>query len=98
MYVTQGAAGLLFWNELDGVISVPGFAPSIIDRVGAGDVLLTTISSLRANGVPIDISSFYGNIAGAIAVGSIGNSFSISKSMLLANAGEILAQVEKFYR
>ena len=94
MYVTQGAAGLLYWNECDGVVLVPGFAPSIVDRVGAGDVLLTTISSLRANGVPIDIASFFGNIAGGIAVGSIGNSFSVSKSILLAAAKEILTQVE----
>lgn len=94
MFVTQGAAGLLFWNESDGVMSVPGFAPSIVDRVGAGDVLLTTVSALRANGVPIDIACFYGNISGGIAVGSIGNSFSISKSILLSNAIEILDRVD----
>lgn len=93
MYVTQGAAGLLYWNKIEGIVSVPGFAPSIIDRVGAGDALLTTIACLRANGVPSDISSFFGNISGGMALGSIGNSFSISKSLLESNAQLILEKV-----
>jgi hypothetical protein len=90
MYVTQGSAGLLYWTSETGVNRAPGFAPAIVDRVGAGDALLSTVSSLRANSVPLEISCFFGNIAGAIAVGSMGNSFSVSKTSLLELAEEIL--------
>jgi sugar/nucleoside kinase (ribokinase family) len=90
MYVTQGSAGLLYWTLETGVHRAPGFAPAIIDRVGAGDALLSTVSALRANNIPIEISCLYGNIAGAIAVGSMGNSFSVSKTSLIELAEEIL--------
>ena len=93
LYVTQGSAGILSWNQEQKVFSIPGFAPAIVDRVGAGDALLSTISILRANDVPVDISCFYGNIAGAIMVGSVGNSTTISNSSLKANANSIISSL-----
>lgn len=95
LYVTQGAAGILYWTSTEGVKRAPGFSPTIVDRVGAGDALLSTISTLRANNVPIDIASFYGNIAGAVIVSLLGNSTSISKAMLLSEAEAILRSVGK---
>jgi bifunctional ADP-heptose synthase (sugar kinase/adenylyltransferase) len=93
LYVTQGAAGILYWNSREGVKRAPGFSPTIVDRVGAGDALLSTISALRANNVPIEIASFYGNIAGALMVSLLGNATSISKAMLLSEAEAILRSV-----
>ena len=93
LYVTQGAAGILYWTSREGVKRAPGFSPTIVDRVGAGDALLSTISALRANNVPIEIASFYGNIAGALMVSLLGNATSISKAMLLSEAEAILRSV-----
>ena len=95
IFVTQGAAGLMYWMPDTGVRVAPGFAPAIVDRVGAGDALLATISLLRINGIHCDIASFYGNIAGALMVGVMGNSISISIDLLRDNAMRILNAVSK---
>jgi len=93
IYVTNGAAGIIAYSHEMGSFSMPAFAATIIDRVGAGDATLAVISALRSASVPIEMSLFYGNIAGALLVSSIGNEFSISKDYLLGKAEEILRKV-----
>ena len=41
-----------------------------------------------------EIAAFYGNIAGALLVSTIGNSVSISSDMLYREASEILRKVD----
>ena len=64
LYVTNGSSGIISWSKDLGIITSPTFAPTIIDRTGAGDALLAAVSSLRMNNVPIEIATFFGNIAG----------------------------------
>jgi hypothetical protein len=90
IFVTQGAAGLMYWTKNFGIETAPGFAPFVVDRVGAGDALLATISALRINEVPIDIAAFYGNIAGAHLVSTMGNSIYVSRSLLRETARKII--------
>jgi len=73
LYVTNGSAGITSWSKEKGIVVSPTFAPTILDRTGAGDAVLAAISSLRMNNVPIEIALFFGNIAGAIMVGVMGN-------------------------
>jgi hypothetical protein len=90
IFVTQGAAGLMYWTKDLGIETAPGFAPFVIDRVGAGDALLSTVSALRINQIPIDIAAFYGNIAGAHLVSTMGNSINVSRFLLKETAREII--------
>ena len=92
-YVTNGSRGIICWSALDGQFVAPAFAPTIVDRTGAGDATLAVISAMRAAGIPREIAAFYGNIAGALLVGTIGNEVSITSQMLLSEATKILRKV-----
>jgi len=92
-YVTNGSRGIICWSALDGQFVAPAFAPTVVDRTGAGDATLAVISAMRAAGIPREIAAFYGNIAGALLVGTIGNEVSITSDMLLIEATKILRKV-----
>lgn len=93
LYVTNGSKGIIAYSVKQGLQITPAFAPTIVDRVGAGDATLAVISALRAVGVPIEIASFYGNIAGALLVSTIGNEVSITKHLLRQEAKSIIRKV-----
>jgi bifunctional ADP-heptose synthase (sugar kinase/adenylyltransferase) len=93
-YVTNGSRGIFAWTRNGGLYESPALAPLVIDRVGAGDATLAAVSAMRAVNIPIDICLFFGNIAGAILVGSIGNEISISADRLKKEADLILSKAE----
>lgn len=93
LYVTNGSAGITSWHKNQGVMTSPTFAPRIIDRMGAGDALLATVSSLRLRDIPADISTFFGNIAGSLLVGVMGNEKFINSNDLKVEAERILRRV-----
>lgn len=95
-YVTNGSSGLVVWPGGQTCLSVPAFAPSIIDRTGAGDALLAVTAAMRFAGVPIEIASLYGNIAGAVMCGSLGNSLSLNTGILLREAKGLVAYAKQF--
>jgi sugar/nucleoside kinase (ribokinase family) len=94
LYVTNGSAGIIAWSKAKGIIVSPTFAPTIIDRTGAGDALLATISSLRMNNVPIEIATFFGNIAGSLLVGVMGNERAITLTDLQYEADRIIYKIK----
>ena len=94
VYVTNGSRGIICWSRKDGQFLAPAFAPTIVDRTGAGDATLAVISALRAAGVAREIAAFYGNIAGALLISTIGNSVTINSEMLVNEATEILRKVD----
>lgn len=94
LYVTNGSAGITSWSKEKGIIVSPTFAPTIVDRTGAGDALLAAISSLRINHVPIEIATFFGNIAGSLLVGVMGNEKAINSADLQYEADRIINKVK----
>jgi sugar/nucleoside kinase (ribokinase family) len=94
LYVTNGSAGIISWSKEKGIVVSPAFAPSILDRTGAGDAVLAAISSLRMNNVPIEIALFFGNIAGAIMVGVLGNEKAITSKDLKYESDRIIEKVK----
>lgn len=94
LYVTSGSSGIISWSKEKGIITSPTFAPTVIDRTGAGDALLAAISSLRMNNVPIEIATFFGNIAGSLLVGMMGNERSITSTDLQFEAERIMRKVK----
>ena len=92
-YVTNGSRGIICWSAVDGQFVAPAFAPTIVDRTGAGDATLAVISAMRAAGIPREIAAFYGNIAGALLVGALGNEVRITSEMLMSEATKIIRKV-----
>jgi sugar/nucleoside kinase (ribokinase family) len=62
-----------------------------MDRVGAGDVVLTITSLLAASKAPPEIIGFYGNICGAWAVSFIGNEKSLDLGTINRYANSLLS-------
>ena len=94
LYVTNGSAGITSWSKEKGIMVSPTFAPTILDRTGAGDALLAAVSSLRMNNVPIEIATFFGNIAGSLLVGVMGNEKAITSADLQYEADRIIDKVK----
>ena len=94
LYVTNGSAGIISWSKSKGIITSPTFAPTIIDRTGAGDALLAAVSSLRMRDVPIEIATFFGNIAGSLLVGVMGNDKAITSAEMQFEAERFINKVK----
>lgn len=71
--VTQGRRGCLMWEKGGGIIEVPSFAQNVVDRVGAGDAFLSLTSMAACQGLDSEIICLLGNVAGSLAVGTVGN-------------------------
>ena len=61
-----------------------------VDRVGAGDAFLAVTSPCVASGMPLELVSFIGNLAGALKIQIVGNKSSIESDMLLRALSSML--------
>ena len=77
--LTRGKYGTMCYRKGEGILSIPAIAPKIVDRVGAGDAVLSLISMAVSAEAPLDMCGFLGNAAGAEAVAIVGNENSIEK-------------------
>lgn len=79
--VTEGRHGCCIRDRND-LLRVPSFASNVVDRVGAGDALfsITTLSAFKK--IPSDVIAFLGNIAGSLAVETMGNAMAVSRNAM----------------
>lgn len=75
--VTEGRRGCAVLQ--DDFVRAPSFATRVVDRVGAGDALFSVTSMAAFLDFPPDLTAFLGNIAGGLAVESIGNAKAVSR-------------------
>ncbi len=88
--VTSGVKGS-FSRKLDEEIySIPAFATSVKDRVGAGDAVLAITSLFVAQNAPAEIVGFVGNVVGSQAVNIMGNQSFIEKIPLMKHLAHLL--------
>jgi rfaE bifunctional protein kinase chain/domain/rfaE bifunctional protein nucleotidyltransferase chain/domain len=73
MVVTRGSHGLMAYSQKTGYLEAPALSDKIVDRVGAGDALFAITSPCVFAGLPPDMISFMGNVAGALKVQVVGN-------------------------
>ncbi len=66
--VTRGHKGSIAHSATKGFFSIPVFSDKVIDRVGAGDAYFSVAALCAAKKLPMDMTGFVGNAAGAIAV------------------------------
>ncbi len=88
--VTRGRRGCLVRDKSGEMLEVPSFASKVVDRVGAGDALLSLTSLAAALDAHPEILGFIGNVAGAEAVGVVGNDKFIEKSRIKATITSLL--------
>lgn len=82
LLVTRGKNGANLYTHKKKKIYVPAFASKIVDKVGAGDTMLSIVSISIKNKVPLDLALLFGSLAGAQSVESFGNSQYIDKKQL----------------
>ena len=82
--VTRGSTGAMLYNrQKDKIYFCPAFASKVVDKIGAGDAMLTLLSiALFKNGKET-LSLFLGSLAAAQSVETIGNSVPVFKIPLL---------------
>ncbi len=80
--MTRGNRGCVTWSKDEGFGEVPAFANKVVDRVGAGDAFLSVAAPAAYLGKDDLMIGFLGNIAGALAVSTLGNSTSIDAMAL----------------
>lgn len=71
-------------------VYIPPLVVDVTDTVGAGDAFFSLAGLAAARHLPLDISTFLGQLAGAQAVNIIGNERPISKTTVLKAAMSLL--------
>jgi bifunctional ADP-heptose synthase (sugar kinase/adenylyltransferase) len=83
LITTRGSNGSMLVRRGQKPIYCPAFANKIVDKVGAGDAMLSIISLCIETKLPDDLTLYLGSLAGASSVENIGNSQFIDKNNLL---------------
>ena len=79
MLITQGSGGCLCYRKNEGFTDVPAFAIDVVDRMGAGDTVLSVAALCAAQEAPMEVVGFIGNVAGAEAVATVGHRKSLQR-------------------
>lgn len=88
-WLTRGSKGA--YDIKNGAVSeCPAFTLKVKDTIGAGDAFFAIASLFAAVNAPIEISTFMGNIAGALAANIVGNKESLEKVNILKYASTLL--------
>lgn len=91
LIVTQGHKGSTLYNSYSGkVFFCPAFASKVIDKIGAGDSMLSLLSLALKNGHDENLSLYLGSLAASQSVETIGNSKSINKTIILKSIKHML--------
>ncbi len=76
--ITCGKNGSVSF-EKDKFYKTPAFTSRVVDRVGAVDAFYAISALCSAKGMPLELTSFIGNVAGSLAVQIVGNKKPIDK-------------------
>jgi rfaE bifunctional protein nucleotidyltransferase chain/domain len=90
MIVTLGKSGCVCYDGVGGKTKIPSFSVNIVDRVGAGDALLSLAAPAAAMGLPMEVVGFIGDVAGAEACAVMGNQSSIEPQSLFRHIASLM--------
>ncbi|MDD5109282.1 MAG: PfkB family carbohydrate kinase [Candidatus Omnitrophica bacterium] len=76
---TRGSSGSMSYTAGDGFYETPAFAYKVIDPIGAGDAFFAFVAPCFASGMPQDLASFIGNVAGSLATQIVCNREAVNK-------------------
>jgi rfaE bifunctional protein nucleotidyltransferase chain/domain len=77
MLITEGKYGTILYDRKEGFIRTPAFAGKVIDRIGAGDAIISLTAGLAFLNAPADIIGFVANAVASMAVSTVGHRTSI---------------------
>lgn len=89
-WLTLGSLGAIAINKEGNTLKAPALTLNVQDTVGAGDAFFALSSICARLGLPFEIGTFFGNIAGALAANVLGNSKAINKLEFLKFASTLL--------
>jgi len=88
--ITSGKDGAFICKKNSEIVHAPAFASSVVDRVGAGDAVLSISSLFSYQNAPSELIAFIGNVAGAEAVSIMGNKSAINKISFLKHISHLM--------
>jgi rfaE bifunctional protein kinase chain/domain len=92
LLVTSGQRGNQLFSREEGFSRSPSLSNQILDRVGAGDAVFSATTLCVAQGAPVEVVGFIGNIVGAHAVATVGHRTSLDAEQLSRHISGILEQ------
>ncbi|QEP42764.1 cytidyltransferase [Ectothiorhodospiraceae bacterium BW-2] len=82
--ITQGERGATYVDRVkQQSVVVPALSTQVVDRIGAGDAVLSITSILLSCGVDLNVVGLLGNAAGALKIKRVCNSHPIEMSDLI---------------
>jgi rfaE bifunctional protein nucleotidyltransferase chain/domain len=90
-WLTRGAVETVGLKKGEKFSLCPPVENDVTDTVGAGDAFFSLAGLAAAQDLPVDISTFLGQLAGAQAVKIVGNQESISKVKILKAVQSLLS-------
>ncbi len=90
MLITRGNHGNAIFSRDAGISRSPSLSNRILDRVGAGDAVLSAASLCVAQGAPAEVVGFLSNVVGADAVATVGHRQSLNLAKLKQHVTAIL--------
>ncbi len=89
-WLTRGAVQTIGLRDRETACHCPPLETDIVDTIGAGDAFFSVAALAAARGLPVDLATFLGQLAGAQAVKIVGNASPISKTTLLRGGMSLL--------
>lgn len=89
-FLTLGSLGSVAMDQSLQPVKIPALTLTVQDTVGAGDAFYALACLAAKAEAPVEISSFVGNIAGALAANILGNSQAVEKGTLLKFATTLM--------
>lgn len=91
LVVTRGDQGSIFFNKMENKFNLSeAYAKSVIDKIGAGDAMLSVIALCLRSGINKELALLIASLAGAQSVRTIGNKESVNKTLILKSLESIL--------
>ena len=91
LVITRGINGAVFYTKKNKrKIQCPAFARNVIDKVGAGDAMLSVMSLLCKVGCDPMVSIFLGSLAAAQNVEKLNNSDILNKNRIIQYANYMM--------
>ena len=88
--ITRSKRGNICYSESEGFVETPAITEQVVDRMGAGDAVLSLTSLCVAQQAPMAVVGFIGNIVGAQAVATLGHKTSIDRTLLFKSIDTLL--------
>lgn len=89
-WLTRGAVQTIGLRNREAACFCPPLETDVVDTIGAGDAFFSVAALAAARGLPVDLATFLGQLAGAQAVKIVGNASPISKTTLLRGGMSLL--------